>query len=122
MSEAELRKMIDDWRDLHLRAAQDLIEPIIERDPALETRVLFRLAQTLIQSGDSVRMEKGKRLAVSIWDLEHKAPGPRWKLPREQRSTLRRWLSLPPERGERIWLSLPILPSRAWTLVPYDIP
>jgi hypothetical protein len=122
MSEAELKNFIDEWRATHLRAAEALIPRIVERDPALEARVRFRLAQTLIQSGDASRLEAGRQTAAAVWELEQKAPGPRWRLPREQRTILRRWLSLPAEHGERIWLTMPILPSRSWTLVPYDIP
>ncbi len=107
---ADVRNL-EERRLAHLREAELLIGRIVERNPALEARLRYRLAQTLLALPDALRNDEGREVAKRVWDLEQNARGPRWQLTREQRHVVRRWLKMPLESGERMWLSLPIDPS-----------
>lgn len=78
----------------NFREARRLIEEIAERDPALEARVRFRLAQALINVNEPEPYRVGLAEAKRVLKLDESSPGPRWKLPPEQRRQVRRWLKL----------------------------
>jgi hypothetical protein len=78
----------------NFREARRLIDEIAERDPALEARVRFRLAQALINVNEPEPYRQGLAEAEQVLKLDESSPGPRWKLPREQRRQVRRWLKL----------------------------
>ena len=74
--------------------AMRLIDQISERDPALEARLRFRLAQALVNVNEPVRYEQGLAEAAKVLQLAERAPGPRWQLPRDQLKQVRHWLKL----------------------------
>ncbi len=93
---AHLRRL----RAEQLQKAEELIPVILKRDPALEARLHFRLAQALIRMKDdpaqpSELHERGRRLAAEARELDAAAPGPRWRLTEAQREQLRGWLKSP---------------------------
>src|SRR5262249_52342123 len=96
-------------RGTQLREAEELIRRILDRDPALEARLRFRVAQTLMSLHDYARQDAGRVMARRVWELDQRAIGPRWQLTREQRYGVRRWLGMPLESGERqVWVLIPL--------------
>jgi hypothetical protein len=75
----------------HLEAAESLIRQIVERDPALETRARFRMAQALISIKDPARRKQGVSEARKVLELDRQALGPRWRLDPEERRMVQGW-------------------------------
>ncbi|MFL5341447.1 MAG: O-antigen ligase family protein [Gemmataceae bacterium] len=74
-----------------LRAAEELIPAILARDPALEARLKFRLAQVLVEAKGDPQTKRGRGIAAEALRLDEDAPGPRWRLTDAQRELARKW-------------------------------
>jgi hypothetical protein len=119
----EISRNVEEWRGTQLRESESLIERIAARDPALEPRLRFRLAQALISLSDPKRRDEGKAMAKRVYQKAEGERRPRWQLTSEQRYGLRRWLGLPPESGERqFWLVLPLAAGPVIAPVVLNVP
>jgi hypothetical protein len=87
-------KRVAELREENFREARGLVAQIIERDPALEAKLRFRLAQALVNVNEPERYKQGLAEAEQLLKLDDAAPGPRWKLSPEQVKRVRRWLKL----------------------------
>ncbi len=111
---------IAEMREMNFNEARELIDQINVRDPALETRLRFRMAQALINVKEAKRFEQGEAEARLVLELDAKAPGPRWQLTPEQRRQARRWLNLLRDDGFE-WVTIFPTPN-AGAMVPIAAP
>mgnify|MGYP001314966018 FL=1 len=77
-------------RTEHLAAAESLIPEIVRREPSLEARLRFRLANAYFAAEMS---ERGLSESRAAEQLDHDAPGPRYRLTDAERSELKRRLA-----------------------------
>lgn len=88
-------------RDRHLARIEELIGQATERDPSVEARLRYRLAQGLRNIKEDAKLNERKKAAdeqaARALELDDQAPGPRWRLLPEQRQAVREWLKLPAE-------------------------
>jgi len=81
-------------RGEEFKQAVELIPKILDRDPALEARLRFRLAEALFAVKDPERDKQGMDEANRALELDANAPGPRWRLTDAQRAQVKKWLKL----------------------------
>ncbi len=67
-------KRVAELREENFREARSLIKQIKERDPALEARLRFRLAQALISVNEPERYQQGLAEAEQVLKLDAAAP------------------------------------------------
>jgi hypothetical protein len=88
-------------RDRYLGEANKLLDQIVERDPALETRLRFRLIEALLDTSDPQRIKEAWKQMEVVKELDANAPGPRWRLSDEQRQRLADWPKQPVRAASR---------------------
>jgi hypothetical protein len=88
----EVERRVAKIRTENLDKAAELVPQIVERDPALEARLRYRLAEALFAFKEPERNEQARAEARRAWELDQNPQGPRWRLADDQRAQLRKWL------------------------------